>query len=265
MGSTSKRVERVKFLTNLMIQKDQITISEAMRLLNVSEATVRRLFREMEENGVGIRSYGSLRKRSINMGYSFETESRSYSREKQRIGRLAVSYVTDGDTIYLDCGTTTFQMTLALSERIAAGDFRSLNIVTNSIVNVQALGAANNCHIILVGGEYSNSRRDFSGALADRFIEALYFDKCFVGCDGVTLQSGFATKDVSISSLNSCIIKRADFVGVLCDSSKFGKSAPISYAKLNEIDCLITDSEPKVEFAAALEREGIRLVIAEEK
>ena len=165
-----KKGERVGYLMNILKRTGHVTLSEAGEMLGVSEATVRRLFIQMEGEGLALRNHGMLRSIPASSAYSFEASAQVYSREKQNIGRMAAMFVEDGDIVYLDCGTTIYQMTLALSQRIIGGEFRTLNIVTNSIVNVQALTPAQGCRVLLVGGEYNSERRDFSGPLTEKFI-----------------------------------------------------------------------------------------------
>ena len=248
-----RKNERVGYLVNILRRTGHVTVSEAVDMLGVSEATVRRLFTQMEGEGLAVRSHGTLRSLPSGSVYSFEANAQVYSREKQNIGRMAAMFVEDGDILYLDCGTTVFQMTLALSQRIMAGEFRSLNIVTNSIVNAQAITPTPGCKLILVGGEYNSDRRDFSGPLTERFIDPFHFNKCFLGCDGVNRRDGFSSKDVNISSLNSCVMERSDAVYVLCDSSKLDRSSMVSYAPLNRIAALFTNAEPSPPLRAALQ------------
>ena len=254
-----RKNDRSGYLLNILRRTGHITVSEAVDMLGVSEATVRRLFALMESEGLAMRSHGTLRSIPSGSGYSFEASAQVYSREKQNIGRMAAMFVEDGDIIYLDCGTTVFQMTLALSQRIATGEFRSLNIVTNSLVNVEALAAAPNCRLILVGGEYNVERKDFSGPLTEKFIAPFHFNKCFLGCDGVNRRDGFSSKDVNISSLNSCVMERADAVYVLCDSSKLDRCSMVSYAPLDRVTALITDAEPGQELRAALQNARVHV------
>ncbi len=248
-----KKSERVSYLANILKRTGRVTVAEAVEMLGVSEATVRRLFIRMEQENLALRSRGTLRSAPVGSGYSFEASAHVYSREKQSIGRMAAMFVEDGDIIYLDCGTTVFQMTLALSQRILEGEFRSLNIVTNSIANVQALTPSPSCRLILVGGEYDSERRDFSGPLTERFIAPFHFNKCFLGCDGVNRHDGFSSKNANISSLNSCVMERADAVYVLCDSSKLDRCSMVSYAPLDQVAAIFTDAEPGRELRAALQ------------
>ena len=248
-----RKNEREGYLLNMLRRTGSVALSDAKDMLGVSEATVRRLFMQMEQEGLAMRSHGTLRPVPSGAAYSFEASAHVYSREKQSIGRMAAMFVEDGDIIYLDCGTTVFQMTLSLSQRIQAGEFKSLNIVTNSIVNVQALTPSAACRVILVGGEYNSERRDFSGPLTEHFIAQFHFDKCFLGCDGVNVRDGFSSKDVNISSLNACVMERADDVCVLCDSSKLGRSSMVSYAPLDRVSALVTNAEPGQALKAALQ------------
>ena len=254
-----RKNERAGYLVNILKRTGQVTVSDATGMLGVSEATVRRLFIQMESEGLAVRSHGTLRSVPSPSVYSFEASAQVYSREKQNIGRMAAMFVEDGDIIYLDCGTTIFQMTLALSQRIAAGEFRSLNIITNSLVNVQSLSPMSGCRLILVGGEYDCSRRDFSGPLTERFLAPFHFNKCFLGCDGVNQRDGFSSKDANISSLNSCVMERADAVYVLCDSSKLDKSSMVSYAPLNRVTAMVTNAEPSRALRAALQTAQVHL------
>lgn len=255
-----KKDLRENYLSNMLRTAGQITVGEAMEMLGVSEATARRLFAEMERSGLAARYYGGIRPSPRPANYSFERNERVYSREKQRIGRLAAELVEDGDTIYLDCGTTVFQMTLALSERMA--QFASLNIVTNSIANVQALAPSPKCRVILVGGEYDSARRDFSGALTEKYLTPFHFTKSFFGCDGAAPRMGFSSNQVSISSLNAHVIERADYACVLMDSSKLGKCSLVSYAQLGDVDAIVTDAEPQDPLKTALQEAGVRVSVA---
>lgn len=91
----------------------------------------------------------------------------------------AASLIQSGDTVYLDCGTTLSYMAAALAERIKNEDLLPLNIVTNSIANLQILSEVPLCKVVLTGGVYNANRRDFSGPLTERYIRNFHFGKPF--------------------------------------------------------------------------------------
>lgn len=258
----NKKDARENYLLNILKASPRITTSEAVKMLDVSEATARRVFSDLEKSGKVIRNYGGIQLSQNNQSYSFEASEKMYMLEKKRIGTMAASLVDDDDTIYLDCGTTSFQMMLALSERIASGDLHSINVITNSIVNVQVTVSSPQCRVILIGGEYNSKRRDFSGLLTKRYVEQFHFTKCFLGCDGITIDMGICSNNIDISSLNSTVIEHSDFSYVLLDNSKFGKCSLVTYAQLNEINAIITDIMPNDRFQDACQAAGLELWVA---
>jgi DeoR/GlpR family transcriptional regulator of sugar metabolism len=237
----NKNGNREAYLLNLLSSVRRISTKEAVELLDVSSATARRLFTDMENSGKIIRNYGGIQIADSAINYSYDYSEKLSQQEKRRIGRMASTFVKDNDTIYLDCGTTLFQMTLALSERVANEEFESLNIITNSIVNVQVLSPSPRCRVILIGGEYNKKRRDFSGPLTERYVSSFHFHKSFFGCDGCSPSMGFSTDQINISSLNTNVLSRTDSSYVLMDGSKFNKNSLVSYAKTEEINAVVTD------------------------
>lgn len=257
-----KKESRENYLLNLLAATKRMSTAEAVSLLDISAATARRLFIALEKKGEIVRNYGGIQLPGCGQEYSFESSEKVSQLEKKRIGMKAVEMVQDGDTVYLDCGTTLMQMTLALSERIACGTLHSLNIITNSIANVQALTPCAQCRVILIGGEYDRSRRDFSGPLTERYVAPFHFTKSFFGCEGLDPHMGFSSNQLSISSLNTAVIAQSDASYVLLDDRKFGKRSLMAYADLREIDGIITNKQPPDKLAQALQENGVAIAIA---
>jgi DeoR/GlpR family transcriptional regulator of sugar metabolism len=260
----SKKATRENHLLSVLSTTHRMTTAEAVELLGISVATVRRLFNELEHKGLIVRNYGGIQLPGAPQDYSFESSEKVYSQEKRTIGATAAALVQDGDTIFLDSGTTLMQMTLALSQRIAGGDFRSLNVVTNSIANIQVLSPSPQVRVILLGGEYNHNRRDFSGPLTERFVAPFHFTKSFFGCEGLAPEMGFSSNQLSISSLNTCILARTDKRYVLLDDSKFGRYSLVTYAALKEITSIVTNAAPDEALAQALEEAKVTTILAKE-
>lgn len=263
MSSVSKKkVGREELLMSLLNLEGHITTEEAVRVMGVSQATVRRMFLELESSGKIIRNYGGAQLPGAPDSYRFEQREKVYENEKRRIGILAASLVEDRDTLYLDCGTTLLQMAIALGERLRSGDFTNLNIVTNSIANLQALGNSTIGKVILLGGEYHSARRDFFGPITERYAEPFHFEKCFLGSEGVTVETGFSSNKTELSSLNTNILSRSAKRYVLFDASKLGKGAFFSYAPLERIDAVVTDQQPEEPLYCRFTAAGIAVRIA---
>ena len=261
---SKKKFSREELLMNLLNLEGHITTDEAVRLTGVSQATVRRMFLDLEKAGKIIRTYGGAQLPGSLDSYRFEQREKVAEDEKQRIGVLAASLVEDRDTIYLDCGTTLLQMAIALGERLRSETFTGLNIVTNSIANLHALGESSVAKIILLGGEYHSARRDFFGPITERYAEPFHFSKCFLGSEGVTIETGFSSNKTGLSSLNANILGRSSRRYVLFDASKVGKGAFFSYAALERIDEVVIDRLPDEPVYSRLIAAGTTLSIATE-
>lgn len=259
MGKVSSRET---LLLNELRMRGSISVAEAVELLGISEATARRTFAQLEKESKAIRSYGGIQMPVSLDDYSFERYSKVHAVEKHRIGVAAAALVESGDSIYLDCGTTVLKMAESLRERIDAGETGSLNIVTNSIANLNVLGSARGCRVILLGGEYNYERRDFSGAITEKCLNMFHFKKCFLGCEGWNLNSGFSTNHLGLSSLNGRVIENSDQRFVLMDTSKFGSEALISYTESSEVNAIVTDTRPGDDIWEALEATGMNVILA---
>ncbi len=258
-----KKADREEILLRRLRLTGSVSLGEAMSLFDISEATVRRLFSELEASGAVVRCYGGVRLAAQVAGYSFAQRELEFRAEKIRIGRLAASFVESGDTIYLDSGTTILQMTLALNERILRGEFETLNVVTNSIANVTALTPGKNCRVVLAGGEYSPERRDFSGPLTEGCLLPFHFSKCFLGADGLTPQMGFCSDQISISSLNALVLGHSTRCYALLTSAKFGRNSLISYALPGGVYALVTNAAPEGELREAFDQAEVRVCVPE--
>lgn len=257
-----KKENREELILRVMGLQGHITTEEAVRLMGVSQATVRRMFLELEKDGKIIRNYGGAQLPGAPDGYRFEQREKVFEREKRKIGLAAASLVGDRDTVYLDCGTTLLQMAIALGERLRSGGLSSLNIVTNSIANLQALGDPAAGRIILLGGEYHSDRRDFFGPITERYAEPFHFDKCFLGSEGVTVETGFSSNQTGLSSLNANILGRSARRYALLDASKFGKGAFFSYAPLDGVDEVVTSAPPQEVFRSRFLASGVAVRVA---
>ena len=261
MRMSKANIREAQLLNELRL-RGSVSVAEAVALLGISEATVRRLFAQLEREGKAIRSYGGIQIPVSLDNYSFERYAKVHTLEKCRIGIAASALVESGDSLYLDCGTTVIKMAEALSQRIESGEVRSLNIVTNSIANLNALGDAPDCRVILLGGEYNHERRDFSGSITEKCLNLFHFRKCFLGCEGWSLDSGFSSNHLGLSSLNGKVIERSDRRYVLADNSKFGKDGLISYTDTPSVNTVVTDSRPGEEIWEALKTTGMEIIVA---
>lgn len=257
-----KKTERQEqIILQALREKNTLTLAQATKMLGVSESTVRRLFIRLEERGAAIRRHGGIQLLRENhaIDYLYETVEGQYVRQKEHIARLAAQQVETGDVLYIDSGTTMACFCSALAERLSLGQLSDITVFTNSLVNLELLNPL--VTVTLIGGEYRNNRRDFSGYLAEKLLSGLHFNKCFLGADGFHTQYGFTATDFSTAHLNELVLNSTDYSYVVIDSSKFMAASIVSYSRENTVYAVVTDKIPAKPIIKRLEELDIRLLV----
>lgn len=258
---TKTELRTVKLLEMLRIHH-RVDVKTVATVLEISEATVRRLFAQLEKEGEVIRVHGGVQLApQLGHDYSFRVSALHRSREKTFIGNAVAEIVESNERIFLDSGTTVLKLAEVLSLRIQAGTLENIVVVTNSLTHIETL--ANWCKVILIGGEIRVERRDVCGTIAEKTLMMFHFDRAFLGADAISLESGFMTTDERTSQICEIVIERTDKAYVLADSEKFNKSSFITYAPLNPIDTIFTDNSINRETFDAFTNAGAHIEIVQ--
>jgi DeoR family transcriptional regulator, fructose operon transcriptional repressor len=238
-----KQELRKKYILNHLVKTESITVQNIVEKCGVSEITARRDLSALEDSGLLVRTHGGAIKSEIISGmFGFDKKSMVNRDNKIDICRFAASYIEDNDTIYIDCGTTTYYLSRFLTK------FRNLRIITNSLPVVSELLPYSNIIVYLIGGELDNSRKALYGPMTDNLLSRYKADKAFIGAGGVSLATGVSSVDEKEISVTIKMAEAAQTVFLLCDSSKIEKDSYFTYSSLSFISYLITDKniDPKL-------------------
>jgi DeoR family fructose operon transcriptional repressor len=234
---------RIKYILNHLIKAESITIQDIVEKCDVSEITARRDLNTLEKRGLLIRTHGGAIKSEVANGtFGFDKKLIQNRDNKIEICRFAAGFVEEDDTIYIDCGTTTYYLSRFLTT------FRNLRIITNSLAVVSELMPFSNITVYLIGGELDNSRKALYGQMTDTLISRYKADKAFIGAGGVSLVHGLSSIDEKDASVTVKMAEAAQKVFLLCDSSKIEKDSYFTYSSLSLISYLVTDNnvDPKL-------------------
>ena len=257
-----KKTERQEqMILRALRENNTLTLAQAIELLDVSESTIRRLFVRLEERGVAIRRHGGIQllRENHTVDYLYEKVEGQSIQQKERIAHYAAQQVEPGDVLYIDSGTTMACFCSALAERLSLGQLSDLTVFTNSLVNLELLSP--HITVKLIGGEYRKNRRDFSGYLAEKLLDGLHFNKCFLGADGFHTKYGFTATDFSTAHLNELVLNSTDRSYVVIDSSKFTVASVVSYSRGDTIYAVITDKTPTKPIIEQLTELDIQLLV----
>ena len=257
---TKNEFRTVKLLEMLHVNK-RLDVKTVANALEISEATARRFFSQLEKQGKIIRVHGGVRMaHQLSYDYSYRVSIIHRQKEKALIGTAAAELVEDNDRIFMDSGTTVLKLAEALAMKIQTGALKNIVVLTNSVFHIETV--ARLCKVILIGGEIRVERLDVCGSVAEKTLQMFHVNKAFLGADAISPDGGLMTTDERTARMNEIVVKRADAVYVLSDSEKFNKSSFIEYASLTDVDAIYTDSSISVETRHALEDAGTRVEIA---
>jgi DeoR family fructose operon transcriptional repressor len=231
-----------------------IRVEEICRRLDISPATVRRDLDQLEAAGAIRRVHGGAVSVESRLEEPlFDDKASIAAREKNRIAEAALKFVENGDTIYLDGGSTVLEFARLLRERT------NITVVTNSLRAAHEL-AGRGPRLILIGGELRRLSQTMVGPLTRFALQELHVDKAFMGTIGLTLKEGLTTTDPSEAFTKEFVMSRARQVILLADSAKAGKVSFARAGKIENVHVLITDKQLDKTFAKELTKTGIKLV-----
>lgn len=251
-----KAAQRRSFILEKLDENGQVSVQELSEALGVSEVTIRNDLDKLEKGSLLIRAHGGAFK-SNNILFNVNEKKKINLDQKRKIGKKALSLISENDSIILDSGTTTFEISNNLK------DFRSLTVISNALDIVNNLSSCDNVEVFMPGGYLKEFSMSLVGPMAERNFKQLHCNKLFLGVDGIKLGHGVFTHYMEEAHLNQLMIDIADEVIVVADSSKFSRSGFAFICGFDQIDKIVTDSGVSEDVLSQLRKNNIEIFIAE--
>jgi DeoR/GlpR family transcriptional regulator of sugar metabolism len=252
--------ERHQRIQALLEQRRVASIAELAGLLGVSEATIRRDLEVLEGRDLLERTHGGaiLTRRLPNEPF-YSQSAAVHPDEKRQIGAAAAALVDDGDTVFVNSGTTTTEVMRHLAAR---PDLTRATIITTNIsgaLDVRHPGL----ELYLLGGSFRPQSNAVVGEAALRTLAQMNADKCFLGVDGFGLKGGLTTPILAEAEIARLMLARTrGLVVVVADSSKWGVVSNYEIGPIEQVNVLVSDGALPAEAAAGLAGRGLRVVRA---
>lgn len=248
-----------EILNELRLVGGSCRVGYLAKRLGVSDETVRRNIKTLQAKSQVRKVHGGvLLNEDMNLNEKpFQTRMQRNPEAKRRIAARLADLISDGDSLFLDIGSTTAYAALALREK------RDLYIVTNSLAVANALATINGNRVFFAGGELRRHDGGAFGQDAIHFIRRFNVNFAIFSVGAINAKSGFMLHDIAEADLSREIAARAQTCIVLADASKFEQRAPIAVADQSRFDLLITETAPPAGVKTMLERCEISLVLAE--
>lgn len=247
--------ERQKRILDLARSVGRVEVTGLAEDLGVTAETIRRDLTALERRGFVRRVHGgALPVERLGLEPSVATRLGHSSAQKMRIAARAIEELPPDGTVLLDSGTTT----QAMADQFPVD--RELTVVTNSPRIAMTLQEHAPIDVYLLGGRV---RHRTGAAVGEWLVSALgdvTVDVAFLGTNGFSVGRGMTTPDQAEAAAKRAMADAARRVIVVSDSSKAGLEHFHRFARLDEVDVLVTDTGLDDETAHQLDAAGTDVV-----
>jgi DeoR family transcriptional regulator, fructose operon transcriptional repressor len=234
-------------------QQGLADVKELATLLDISEITIRRDLTVLAEQGLLIRTHGGAMKVSLSqMPVSFAQKSAINAEQKDEICRIASSLISEGDVVFLDCGSTVFRICPFIRNL-------KIKVVTNSLPIINEL-IGSTVSLNFAGGEIDMERQAAHGKIAAEHFNRYKADKAFVGIDGISIKNGLSSNSEKEAEITQAILQNTREAFFLCDSSKLEKDRYLPFANIDSVKNIITDSQVSEELLRQYQAVGVNMI-----
>lgn len=247
--------ERRNQLLEMVRSRGFASLPELADQLKVSESTIRRDLDFLEDVGSAKRTHGGV----FYTGPSpklphFDERQPAQWDKKRAIAEEAVKLVEDGDAVLLDGGSTTYEVA-----RLLVG--RRLQIVTNSLPVANLFASNANNDLVIVGGYVYPRTGVALGPYANQMLARLNVRRTILSVSGIN-ERGFFNNNLLLVETEQAMMRAADEVIVVADSTKFGRQSLAHLCALGDIKHLVVDDEIPAAWRDRAAEAGVQLHVA---
>jgi DeoR/GlpR family transcriptional regulator of sugar metabolism len=255
------RKKRLDEIIRFLTMHPFAEVEQLSEKFQVSPITIRRDLKALEQESQLQRvSGGALRLVPVQAYTSEEGATQAVPNldEKQRIAEQAITLIQEGDTIFMDGGTTTCE----IARRIVR-DFKQLTVVTNSIEIAYLLFGKKQLSVYVCGGSMngSSSSEDalILGPIAEQMFSNFRANICFLGTLGIHPVKGVTCPNLSQSRIKNLMVNNSSRAVLVFDSSKLGKICPAFVCPVSHYQKIITDTNAPAESISEIKAAGVHV------
>lgn len=251
--------ERQQAMAESVLRHGRASVNQLAEEYDVTTETVRRDLSTLERLGLLRRVHGGAVPAGSLSGLERALSDRdeANTEQKERIARAALPLLPpDGSTILIDAGSTTVRLAGMLPHD------RKFTVVTHAVPVAALLAGLRNVELHVLPGRVRHTTHAAVGTETIEALNRLRVDVAFVGTNGVSADHGYSTPHREEAAVKHAMTERAQRTVVLADATKLGVEVSVSFARLDEVDDLVTDVRPERGLAKALDAAGTEVVLA---
>ncbi len=221
-----QRSKRQSLCLDYVKMNRDVQISEIAQYLNCSQSTIRRDVKALAQQGYIQEVYGSVIYVDHHMEDTLRNErNQLYTKEKDAIGQQAARLIENDKFVFIDAGSTTFQMI----KHIRA---KGCTFVTSGL-DIACELMRHQLNVIILGGLIKPVTEAIVGETAVEMLKSFYFDRAFIGTNGIS-KVGYSTPDLKEGAMKKTAIEHSKQAYVLSDTSKWDVTSSFVFAPLDQ-------------------------------
>ncbi len=248
---------RQEIIKEMFRTKGEVKLRELEeRFPQCSSMTLRRDIISLEEQGLVKRTRGgavAMSKIMIVTEDVYHKRASINTEKKLEIAKKAAALFTQGCSIFIDAGST-----MMFFERELPDEYCS--ILTTGVNVALELMKKKNPIVTIVGGQLNKSSFAVTGINTGNMLDDMNIDVAFLASTGCTFDSGFTCGTYTDCELKRRMVHKARRTIILMDSTKLGKNMPFTFANIDEVDVVVSDSQIPRDVVRQFESRGITVL-----
>ncbi len=249
---------RQEKILSLLRSDGQVEVGSLADQFTVTSQTIRRDLGKLCDLGLLVRTHGGAKRIAAVANREYHERRRLRAFEKEAMGVLAASLIPDDCSVTLNIGTSTEQVAQSLAGH------KGLVVLSNNINVINTLIGTGVRELILVGGTVRPSDGAIVGEDAVEFISRYKVDYAVIGASALDPDGAVLDYDAREVSVARAILRNARTKILVCDSTKFQRTAPVRICSVADLDYVVTDNSSPPAFQEAARRGNAEILTVEQ-
>ena len=100
-----------------------------------------------------------------------------------------------------------------------------------------------------------------SGSWPARMLAELVVDVAFIGTNGLTMERGLTCADLSVATVKRAAVAASRRTVLLADATKFGRDSFAVFAKVSDLDLVISETSAPRTVVEPIRKQGIPVIL----
>lgn len=246
---------RHKLIEEHLEEVEFASLEELSERVDASLSTVRRDLGQLAESGRIKRTHGGARLVQPNKEeFIFSQRQKVEQEAKSRVAELCAGLVSPNQNIFLDAGSTVFEVARKLEDK-------KPHIITNSLSIANFYASHREIEVVVTGGVIYPRLQVLVGELAVNAYKCFNADIAILGGGGAT-EEGIMNSHLLLIDIQRAMIQSAQKIVVCLDASKMGRRSFTPLCGWDAVDVLVTNKEAPKKLITHIKKQGVEVYLA---